>query len=207
MNTNRARRFSRLAAGTALGMVGCGLSVPRAQAASYVVTLEQEGSDVVATGAGAIDLAGLTFQTSFGQAPLAKVVPNISNVDTGQGPDDVYLAASINGPANFGAGGFTFASSTVGDAAGFLLSGGMNSQVDVPHAYVSGQLLSDSATYSNQTFASLGLTPGVYEWSWGPGAQQNFTVVVESVPEPASWVAGILSSATLLRALGRKRRT
>ena len=41
-----------------------GLSAPSAQA-GYVVDLTQVGSDVVATGSGAIDLTGLTFVDIF----------------------------------------------------------------------------------------------------------------------------------------------
>ena len=44
------------------------------------------------------------------------------------------------------------------------------------------------ATYDNQTFMSLGVTPGTYEWTWGSGANQNFTLVIgaAAVPEPSS---------------------
>ena len=43
-------------------------------------------------------------------------------------------------------------------------------------------------TFDNQTFASLGVTPGTYEWTWGTGPNQNFTVniVAAAVSEPAS---------------------
>ena len=42
--------------------------------------------------------------------------------------------------------------------------------------YVSGAALSNSTTYNNVTFASLGVTPGTYVWTWGTGANQNFTL-------------------------------
>ena len=44
-------------------VIGSGLSAPPAQAA-YIVTLAQVGSNVVATGSGTIDTAGLSFETS-----------------------------------------------------------------------------------------------------------------------------------------------
>ena len=49
------------------------------------------------------------------------------------------------------------------------LIGGMTflSGLWVPQGYVSGGALSDSMTYNNATFASLGLTLGTYVWSWG----------------------------------------
>ena len=55
--------------------------------------------------------------------------------------------------------------------------------------YVSGSALSDTSTYANQTFASLAATPGTYEWTWGTGTNQNFTLQIGPVaaaPEPAS---------------------
>jgi hypothetical protein len=57
----------------------------------------------------------------------------------------------------------------------------------VPPSYMSGSLLSDTSTYDNQTFVSLGVTPGTYEWTWGSGADaDSFTLDVPAVPEPAS---------------------
>jgi hypothetical protein len=33
-----------------------------------------------------------------------------------------------------------------------------------------------------------GATPGQYEWTWGKGANQNFTLEIgTAVPEPATW--------------------
>ena len=52
--------FTTRLGGVALA-AGLGLSVAQAQA-GYVVTLEQVGSDVVATGSGPIDLASLIYQ-------------------------------------------------------------------------------------------------------------------------------------------------
>ena len=56
------------------------------------------------------------------------------------------------------------------------------SLIGVPEGYVSYGALSDSSTYDSQPFSSLGATPGVHRWSWGSGANQNFTVVIGEVP-------------------------
>ena len=76
----------------------------------------------------------------------------------------------------------------------------------MPQGYVSGAALSDSMTFNNATFASLGVTPGTYVWTWGTGANQNFTLVIGAagVPDGGSTVS-LLGCALLgLTALRRK---
>jgi hypothetical protein len=68
----------------------------------------------------------------------------------------------------------------------------------VPQGYASDSPLSDTATYLSQTFSSLGVTPGRYEWTWGTGANQSFTLVIgTAVPEPSTWVMMVLGFAGL----------
>jgi len=78
----------------------------------------------------------------------------------------------------------------------------------VPRGYVSGAPLSSSATWNNATFASLGVTPGTYEWTWGTGLpNQNFTLIIgrAGVPDGGSTVSllgfSLLGLATLRRKL------
>src|SRR6476469_3200585 len=60
----KSLKFFKPTLATTLAIVlACLLSVRPAQA-GYTVTLQQVGSDVVATGSGAIDLTGLTFYQS-----------------------------------------------------------------------------------------------------------------------------------------------
>ena len=62
-------------------------------------------------------------------------------------------------------------------------------------------------TFNNATFASLGVTPGTYVWTWGTGLEnQNFTLIIEGagVPDGGSTVS-LLGCALLgLVALRRK---
>jgi PEP-CTERM motif len=165
-------------------LTGYGLSAPPAQA-GYVVTLTQQGSDVVATGSGPIDLSGLTF--SSGGFTFAEMTPSVADITTG--PILVFTATDtytgVSGPLNFGGGSPTDASSGNGDSVSIF--GGINELV-VPRGYLSDSALSDTATYTGQTFSTLGATPGKYEWTWGKGANQNFTLEIgTAVPEPATW--------------------
>jgi hypothetical protein len=49
----------------------------------------------------------------------------------------------------------------------------------VPPGYVSETPLSDTATYYNATFSSLGVTPGTYTWTW---STDTFTLDVSNSP-------------------------
>ena len=74
----------------------------------------------------------------------------------------------------------------------------------MPVGYLSGGPLSDASTYDNATFASLGVTPGTYEWTWGSGANQNFTFQIgptAAVPEPSSLLllGGVLAGLLVVR--------
>ncbi len=156
-------------------------SAPSAQA-GYIVTFRQVGPDVVATGSGPIDLTGL--DTLFPTTGTSQVVPfgaYIFTGPTGSNPVQPYGGGGISGPTSFGSGFGTLADSGSGDLVGIF---GLGHLLFVPLGYVSGSPLSDTATYDSASFASLGLTPGIYEWTWGTGVNQNFTVRI--VPDSGS---------------------
>jgi hypothetical protein len=84
---------------------------------------------------------------------------------------------------------------------------GANDLLSVPLGYVSNAALSDRMLFNNATFASLGVTPGTYRWTWGTGLpNQNFTLIIgpAGVPDGGSTVS-LLGFALLgLAALRRK---
>jgi hypothetical protein len=92
-------------------------------------------------------------------------------------------------------------------ASDFVGIFGLGGQIFLPQGYVSGTALSDTSTYDKETFASLGLTPGTYEWTWGTGLpNQNFILIIgrAGVPDGGSTVS-LLGFALLgLAALRRK---
>jgi hypothetical protein len=83
----------------------------------------------------------------------------------------------------------------VGAGTTVATTGAFGAQIIVPTGYVSGSALSDSATYSDATFATLGVTPGTYVWRWGTGANQNFTLKVLSAILPATHITNISTRA------------
>ena len=139
-------------------LVGVSLVAPPAQAA-YIVTLLQAGSNVVATGSGTIDTAGLSPAGS--SSATAGIVPSFGGIVTGPASGaltDEYTG--VTGPASFGSGSGsgTRASSGSGDIVGIF---GSVNELAVPAGY-SGASLLDSSTYDNTTLAGLGVTPGTY---------------------------------------------
>jgi hypothetical protein len=173
------------AAALGVAMLGSGLSAPPAQAA-YIVTLAQAGSNVVATGSGTIDLAGLFRRAEAIVA--ASISPTTGLIVTGPASGElVNVYTGFTGPASFGSGGTTFASSGSEDTVGI---GDSDNFLAVPAGYVSGSPLADSATYDNQTFSSLGVTPGVYVWTW---ASDSFTLDIPAVAVPEPSGLGLLA--------------
>jgi hypothetical protein len=165
-------------------LLGFGLSARPARA-GFVVTLEQVGSDVVASGSGAIDLTDLSppfFNIGF----FSHLIPNDGVINTGQ-VSSIDEYSGITGPTSFGSAGDEVASSGSGDLVGIS---GLEDDLVVPAGYISGEALSDSATYDNRTLASLGVIPGTYTWTWGSGpTADSFTLDIiapAAVPEPSS---------------------
>jgi hypothetical protein len=66
--------------------------------------------------------------------------------------------------------------------------------------------------FANQTFASIGLTPGTYTWTWGSGSNaDSLTVQIgpAAVPEPASVLVvevGFLGLAAVRHRCGKSRK-
>jgi hypothetical protein len=126
-------------------------------------------------------------------------------------PIDVY--SGFIGPTSFGIGDLGFLSGLPSSGSGDMvgIAGGLDPSInvlEVPDGYVSNSALSNSSTWLNDTFSSLGVTPGTYEWTWGPGPNQNFTLIIgaTAIPEPAS--AALLGAALagLLLTGARRRR-
>jgi hypothetical protein len=168
-----------LASATALGIVagtgGCA-------EAAFTFTLQEQGTDVVVIGSGSVDLAGLS---RIGEDVLPASGFSAQNAVAGV-TGTVAVYAGITGPGSFGPGGHVDASRGDGDA---VAVNGRDGFLGVPQAYVSNSTLSSSMEFANQTFASIGLTPGTYTWTWGSGSNaDSLTVQIDpfAVPEPAS---------------------
>jgi hypothetical protein len=176
----------------ALGLVTVGGSAE----ASVLIDMSEVGGNLVITGSGTIDLAGLSFSSSG--LDHGFVFASLGGVAVGpEGADDLY--SGVAGPASFGTGGFIIPFGQSGDVFG-VLGTFSPPTILVPHGYVSGTSLSGSSTYVGQTFTSLGLKQGTYLYTWGSGADgDSLTVQIgpASVPEPGTWAMIMLGFAAL----------
>jgi hypothetical protein len=178
-----ATSATRLGGAALAATIALVLSAPPAQA-GYVVTLEQVGSDVVATGSGAIDLTGLTFR-SLGAA-YAEIVPSVTNLSTG--PYCPYRMCwstyTLSGPLNFGGGTSRLLPVAVAETPS--TSSGRPTLATFPwHRATSPTApCRTPRPMTTRLSSSLSVTPGAYEWTWGSGANQNFTLDIgTAVPE------------------------
>lgn len=176
--------------------------VPPAQA-GYIVTLTQQGPNVVASGSGTIDLTGLIFNDVV--FANNDITPNTGSIRTGPFSSvnlDTY--AFVMGPTSFGNGFGGQGNTGSGDMVGIT---GVSHTLYVPEGYLSGAALSNTMTVSNATFASLGVTPGTYVWTWGSGADQNFTLIIgrATVPDHGSTVGLLILALIALFGASRFR--
>jgi PEP-CTERM motif len=171
--------------------------------AAYTVTVEDVGSDVVATGVGSINLTDLTL--SFTTGGIGVVNGSEAFLISGSGNALDYQGAT--GPSSFGVLNQNFDSS--GDSGGFVGISGSVNVLFVPLEYVSGTPLSNQSIWDGESLASLGLTLGTYVYTWGTGVNaDSFTVQIgAAAPEASTW-AMMLVGLGALGLLGRRvRRT
>jgi hypothetical protein len=209
-NTEDLMSIRKLSLSSAILLGGLVAAAPQAHA-TFLATLMEVGSDVVGTGSGTINTSALNFLSPnsdsgfifpvaavLGLGPAAAITDDVDTYGSFSGP-------VIFGPSSFGSGTFLNASSGSGDYVEINdLGGPTNIQLNVPHGYVSGTPLSDTSTWLGQTFASLGVTPGTYTWTWGSGVTADSYTLEVITPEPGSLI--LLGLGTLaLALLGRCR--
>ncbi len=159
------------------------------------MTVDQTGSGVTFSGNGSINTGSFTtFALNTPTAALLDVQPDLAFIAVNIASQTDEYNMTDSGPASFGPGGFT--SGPTGSVAGFFIfeqdSPGLGA-MDLPAGYVSGTALpTASATWAGATYASLGITPGDYTWTWGAGpTADSFELVIDPVmatPEPSSLV-------------------
>jgi hypothetical protein len=71
---------------------------------------------------------------------------------------------------------------------------------------MSGAKLSNTMTFTGETFTMLGVKPGTYTYTWGTGANADSLIVeIGAVPEPASLTLLAVGLAGLGMVVHRRR--
>lgn len=144
--------------------------------AAYTVQLTETGGNVVAVGNGTLNTTALAAPTPSGYNAFLISLNAVVIVGPESGTA-VENRAGISGPISAGtSAALVIADTGSGDKVG--VQGGSGALV-TDSGYVSGTPLSSTSTWNGATFASLGLTPGRYVWTWGSGGTaDSFTLLI-----------------------------
>lgn len=200
---------------TKIALAALALSLSAPSMAAYTINVTEVGGNVQAHGSGSINTAGHTL-TDSDSWPLARSIDGLLYIGepvrnmTGMSMV-IGRYGSIAGPGSFGTVlTDNYADAFSGDFVGIL---GVDLRFFVPLGYVSQAPLTSSATWNGATFASLGLTPGTYEWTWGTGPTADKFIVqigpkaapvaTTSIPTLSEW--GLIGMSSLLAMLGISR--
>lgn len=197
----RLGRVSRTTAG-ALAL----LAVGQAHAA-YTVELREVGGNVVATGSGTIVHPPVAGPTSLGTQSAVRGAGLGAIFSIGGAPLTANLVDAYDGLTGPSTIGTSVALTAADVASGDMVRLDASGRLFVPPMHISGGGLSSSSTWTGATFASLGLTPGTYRWTWGTGPTADaFTLNIGpvaaapvAIPTLSEW--GLLATSAAL-ALG-----
>ncbi len=172
--------------------------------AAIIINIQEVGPDVVGTATGTLDLTGLADQ---GTIALALAVRGTPGYFGGGSSGSVQAYTGITGPADWGPGSLTNASSSSGDLFAFNPRFNGSPRIFVPIGYTSNSAISSSSTFAGATLASLGLTEGTYLYN---APNDTITVIIGAargaVPEPATWAFMILGFGAIGGAMRRQRK-
>lgn len=168
-------------------------SSPRA---AVLTTVMEQGGSVIFTSNGSIDLTDLVYISSgtgstVFQSDSTTTLSISSTFITGLSGsgDDRYLNSFSSSITSFGTNpSILSATSSSGDYFG-TSSNSINEILLVPAGYISGAVITGTATYASSTFASLGLTPGTYVWELTNADTITLQVGVVPLP-PAVFLLG-----------------
>jgi hypothetical protein len=155
--------------------------------AGIVINFAQVGNNVVASGSGSANVAGLTFLFTLNNSQI-NLDASSGNFRGGSTGVQYRVYQGLSGPANFGpgTGSANLPTSSSGDYFGLTAFDG---RLHLPAGYLSGTQLSNTTTWNNRTIANLGLAPvgSTFTYNWGSGANaDSLTINITAVPEPSS---------------------
>ena len=164
---------------------------------AIILTVKQDGNDVVVVGSGSANTTSLEnppgspeprydYENVFFYNQIYAGLDASTDIINSQ-PVDVNLWSGITGPSSFGTDtNFSaYPNSASGDLFG-IVSGIGQSLLVLPLNYMSGENLNGTSRFSNLTLADFVLNPAVFTWNWGMGQNaDSFQLRIEPVPVPA----------------------
>jgi len=184
--------------------------------AGVAVDVNQVGGDVVATVSGSFNYNGIsTFNTGSGNLP-SFIGPNDGNFGFSNTVGSTawigwsiyqdnfppaYTAPFFGDGSNAGNGIF-LSNATSGVGTLYLQANGLSSpgqneaRLRLPLSYVSSDPINGTETWTNKTYADLGLASSG-TWSWTAENGQTVVFRINAVPEPAVCASGVIAAVTL----------
>lgn len=183
---------------------------------AILLTVKQDGNDVVVLGSGSANTSSLSVDTE--ELDYTNVLwdnqiyagPAAFNGDLPQ--YNVKRWGDINGPLSFNTDPListTYPNSGSGHLFGIYIDNVTNKPLLVlPLDYVSGNPLNGTSRFDGSTLFSLGLQPGVFTWKWGMGQNaDSLELRIEPVPVPAPLpLAGVPIAWKLAKRMRRTSR-
>jgi hypothetical protein len=143
---------------------------------TFTITMREVGSDVVMSGSGTFNVAGLTSAGTVGPISSGGASPESGTFGIqGGGCTLQRYSGFTSTPTNFGNGAGLPSNEHVGNCFGVYSIDQISGPVylAVPTGYSSGTQLSGYIRFTGKTLLSLGVNQGEYIYSWGSGANAN----------------------------------
>ena len=197
-------------------VVACAALVSSLSFAGVTIDVNQVGSDVVATVSGSFDYNNIsTFTTGSGNLPsfigpndgnfgFSNTVGSTSWIGWSIYQDNyppAYTAPFFGDGSNAG-NGIYLSNTTSGVGTLYLQAnpasspGPNEARFRLPTSYVANSPISGSETWTNKSYADLGLASSG-TWSWTAENGQTVVFRINAVPEPAVCAGGVLAAVTL----------
>jgi hypothetical protein len=184
------------------------LSIACHSQAAIIVNVTELGGDVVFTGSGTANTQSLSLIRTAALGSFASPSQGDFSIGTNNAVSDQYQVIET-GPT-FGSGGLIGATFSSGDKIGVGVQFSQKT-LFLPANYVSGSQLNGSATFVGETFVSMGITTGSYQWEWGIDTPDYDTLTLNvvspsSVPEPSTLAVFALGGIGIVAGGIRRRR-
>lgn len=174
------------------------------------ITANQIGNDVVIAYSGSINTNSLTSRmgstvASHGFNGTFQGIGGVFNFDP-QTADGWRMPSGFTAVGLIGSRPFQVADAFEGDD--FSINHNGLDTLELPVDYLSGELISGSISYFDETLLSLGINEGnnIAIWTFGSGADADSITFSAAVPEPSTYTlfSGLVVSILLL--FSRRRR-